>query len=182
MWRLRLISWPFVLGLIIVTGCGPNHRYYSKQNIKLSAGLRHGQASYYDLQIGTPTQPFDQNLDAYGDVVVELSENDVVALADLTVADLLKASTKTTNLDEVGYDTGWPKGSQRITVGRRIFAVVNQDRILGLDANSVGLRQGERAPRFGRKGSVDLYAMPLNQEQVLEIFGEPDKQNDVLHN
>lgn len=172
---------PCFVGLAVLAGCGSNHRYYVKQNIELTARLRHGEASYVDVHIGTPAQPFDQNLNTYGDVVVELSKNDVARLADLTVANLLKASTSTKNLDKVGYDTGWPKGSQRITIGTRIFAVVNKDRILALSANSVGLREGEPGARFGRKGLDDLYSMPLSQEQVEAIFGKPDKQNDVFH-
>lgn len=171
----------FLVSLAILSGCGPNHRYYSKQNIELSAVFKHGEAIYRNVQIGTQTRPFDQNLDAYGDVFVELVEGDVVPLSALTVAKLEEASSKTKNLDDVGYDTGWPKGSRRITVGTRLFAIVNAGRILQLDANTVGLRTGERAPRFGRKDSDASYAMPFNHQQVLKLFGEPDKLNDVWH-
>lgn len=164
--------------ILAVTGCGPNYRLFSKGNIELSARFRQGEPVYRNLDIGTPARPFDENVDALGDIIVELPNGKTIALSDLTVAIVEKTANRIKSLDDVGYDTGWPSGSKDYTIGTRLFIIVNGERILQLSANTVGLTPNEKPPRFGRKKSKTLYAMPFNHEQVLEIFGEPEKVKD----
>jgi hypothetical protein len=167
----------------LVIGCSsePNHRYYYKNNVKLTAILADGKAIYQNLLIGNPDRPFDLNPDQLPDIVVELAEGNAVPVSRLSVSQLEKTSSQVKHLDDVGYDTGWPNGSRRLTIGTRLFAIVHGDRILQLYANTVGLRGKERPPRFGSKDGDTLYAMPFGHAQVVELFGEPDKMHDMWH-
>ncbi len=165
----------------MILGCSPNSRYYEKGNIRLSADLSGQVATYRSLQIGTPEQPFDKNIGLYEDVVIEIVEGKPISLKEITIKYLEEHKSKVTDLDKLGYDSTWPIGSKTITVGTRIFFTVKGNRILYLYLNSVGLRPDERPPRLGLRNHDELVTMPLNQQNVDDLFGKSDNVNDVWH-
>jgi len=180
--RFTVIQFTIVIGFVVTIGCGPNHRYFYCGNVKLAAQLKNGDAKYESIEIGTPTSPFDDRITEYGNVKVEITKGDLVPLKDLTVEALENASLATKSLDSVGYGTGWPKGSKRLTLGSHLFAIVNDNRILKLYAYSDGLDKNANQPRFGKVGLERLIAMPLNQDDAVYLFGTPEKLDDIRHN
>jgi hypothetical protein len=167
--------------ILCAFGCRPNSRFYFKQNIELVARLQSGSAEYDTVEIGNPNQWFCENLSQYEQLTIELSEQEVVRLSDLTVKMLKKAAIKTKTLNTANYDTGWPNDSESLEVRAGLFFIVQGDRILNLSASSVQLKDGEKPPRLGRKDLELLYVLPMSQTQVLELFGQPDKQSDIWH-
>jgi hypothetical protein len=146
-------------------------------NVELSGSLDGDSASYSYVTIGTPDQPFDRHVQRYQETTIELNQNTVRALGDLSADELRQLGTNNRDLDEVGYDTVWPKGSERLRIGNGVFATIKADRILNVSAFS----SGGQLPRLGRKDTEAMYAMPLTDEQVVILFGEPEKTSDVLH-
>ena len=156
--RLTMIC----LSIVIIAGCGPNYREYWRGNVMLTAVINRDEVTYRNVFIGTPDEPFDEHLDRYKNIVVELSDGEFVALSDLNVNNLEGLASKVRNLDDLGYNTPWPKATKKLTVNSRLFFTVNRDQILEFYASSVGFQEGERAPRFGKKDSNKLYSMPFS--------------------
>ena len=179
-WRMTIFV-VLMLASACATGCGPNHSYITKENVELSGQFRRGEATYASLLIGTPTWPFDKNLALYGDLTVALSQDNEVTLSELNVAALKQQAINIKRLDDVGYTTPWPKGSEKIKVRERLYFIVQDGRILHLYANTVGSRPGEEPPTFGHRTVEKLYPMPFVYQDVLDLFGEPDEVRDVWH-
>jgi len=167
-----------VLALTVVSGCRPNHRYATKGNIKITALYFDGQPIYRNLQIGVGGRPFYANLEQYGEVSLELGTGNFVKLRDLTV-DLLKAkSSIIEDVSKPGHGR-WSSG-ERIKMGSRLIFCVDNNQILELYVNAVGL-EGDEGQKFRTADDKEIAAMPFTHEELQSLFGEPDVINDVWH-
>jgi hypothetical protein len=171
---MRLTTTLSLVAVAIALGCKPNTRFASKDNLKLTAQLRGGSPAYDNVLIGTPEKSFEKTRDRYADLTIGL-QGGPVRLGQLTVAELKRRSLSSNDLDSSGYATGWPKGSVRLELGPRLFFTVHNDEILQLYANSVGTTAG---PRFGKVGVDKEFQLPLSHQEVIELFGKPDRITD----
>lgn len=164
-------------------GCGPNHSYFRKGNVQLSGQIRSGQIEYTHLRVGTPQSPLSDGFLLF----IRLPDGNVVSTRRLTEADIRPLAHR---VGEAEYLKEWPDGSERLYVGAYSF-VACEGKILNITASTVTLKSSikagaikgtyeENVPQIGID-PLNLFKMPFSRTDAVNLFGEPDKIDDIWH-
>ena len=183
--KLKIEKGPSLFGL-------RNHEEYVKKNLWFTARPvgkdRHYGYTY--LVVGTPTQPYT-GVPAFR---LRLPDGTIVNTTQPDIVKLLQGKTAADSDATVGlvHDRAnppyqrWPEGTRQLNYGGWNF-YVQKDRLLGLEVvlyawgNSISAEKNGAIvwkgclPGVGRSDDHLIYDLPLKQEEVIRVFGEPDK-------
>lgn len=163
-----------------------NVRIYTKGNITLrSRPIRKGR-NYSLLIVGSPDRPYA----GVPAILARLPHGDVVNLANIPPRVLMDSAS---SVSDVGGDwcheinvgqladpnARWPHNTLRVQFEYWLFFVKDES-ILSFRADSRGWNQGGQVPSFGTPDNNELFEFPLKQEQVIKVFGKPDKIREYL--
>ena len=164
-----------------------NTREYLKENIRFKARPIEGGENYSGLLIGSPNRPYN------GDpaLVVRLPSGTVVNLAETSMDQIKEQAASVSfvggyffrDIGSGNMDPGskWPEGTERIQVQSWVF-FVHDGRIISFQVyyRSEGWKWTGQIPALGAPGESVLYEFPLNQNEVLSVFGKPDLIREYL--
>ena len=149
-------------------GCSPNERVFYKDNIACSASNRGtDEWQYYRVEIGNPDNVYK------GGPVLDISirgvgkfQSDAVPLKSIKGSNEIEVQeiypTETT--PQVGQ---WPASVTKIMCGPYLSFVVDGDRILQILIVHKG--------KLRISGTEKWYKIPCTEDEIIEIFGEPDR-------
>jgi len=181
-------------------------REYVKGNIRFKCQPIKSGNNYSSLLIGCPAQPYT----GIPAIRAKLPDGTIVNLGRVDVAQLLRQKTRGTDLTgTVFYDIvspsmdpygKWPAGTLRLQMhgwnfrvhdNRLIsFTVIytdySKEEIYDTTTLMDGTKTVERrknygsTPAIGRADEDLLFNFPLTQEQVIHVFGKPDKISEYF--
>jgi hypothetical protein len=140
-----------------------------------------------NLLIGSPNRPYN------GDpaLVILLPSGTEVNLAEISIDQLKKQASSVSStggyvFTDIGSDSldpgsRWPAGTERLQIQSWVF-FVHDGRILSFRVyyRSERWEWTGRKPALGAAGEDVLYEFPLNQKEVISVFGKPDKIREYL--
>lgn len=156
-----------------------NTREYTKDNVTFIAAPIQKGNNYLDLNVGTPWHPYS----GIPPLLIKLPDGTVVDTASVNV-DVLKAkstyvgdaSANVYNKASHKYEK-WPLDAQRLQMGPWSF-IIQKGRVVSF---YVYYRKDNQwmwrdyVPVIGKSSDNKLYDFPLKQEEVQQIFGDPDE-------
>jgi len=163
-----------------------NVRVYTKDNITFRARpIRKGK-NYSSLIVGSPDKPYAGS----PAILVRLPDGDVVNLANISPKVLMN---KASGFSDVGgsfcheINVGqlvdpnacWPENTFRLQFEYWLFFVKDES-ILSFRVDSRSWNEGGQTPAIGTPENNELFEFPLKQEQVIKVFGRPDKIRECL--
>jgi len=166
-----------LIGLLLWLFSVTNTRVYTRDNITCEARKRENvpHPSYHWVRVGTADQPYS----GVPNLRIRLPNLKIVNLNKVTL-DLLMTSDG--NVSQIDLGSPWPPGTRQITLGYYIF-VFSGDKVSSLQVIEKGYGRyirGIPSPAIGLLGDARLIELPLTEEQVISIFGEADKIEEVL--
>ena len=151
-----------------------NKRIYEKGNISFSARPIKGGNNYRGLHVGSPEHPYN------GDppLIVRFQSGVEVNLAEITEPQLREQATSS-------FSKGmeWDESTKQIRVGHWQFWI-RDGQILFFtvtysDETHLGKWTGRTAAIGNPKDGI-LYEFPLKQQEVISVFGKPDRIREFL--
>lgn len=164
-----------------------NTREYLKKNIRFKARPIAGGDNYSNLLIGSPNCPYN------GDpaLVILLPSGTEVNLTEISTDQLKKQVSSVSSVggyvftdigsDSLAAGSRWPAGTERLQIQSWVF-FVHDDRILSFRVyyRSDRWKWAGQKPALRAASEAVFYEFPLNQKEVIRVFGKPDKIREYL--
>jgi len=164
-----------------------NVREYLKGNIRFRARPIRGGKNYSSLLIGTPNHPYN----GVPPLVIRLPNGAEVDLTETSVEQLKKQGSACSAGGNLFFDIGsdsldpgsrWPTGTERLQILPWWEFYVHDGRIISFH---VYYRPGhwlatDQKPAIGAPKTDVLYKFPMSQNEVMDVFGRPDKIREYL--
>ncbi|MCD4744656.1 MAG: hypothetical protein K8R67_19505 [Desulfobacteraceae bacterium] len=149
----------------------PNNRVFIKGNLIFRANLNiKGDRNYRVLDIGTLKNPFYKNPPRFK---FKVNKELILKSDKIKVEELKKICNDITDPNE--FDKRWPDGAERIHCGPYAFIVSNDvvwNFYTEFLANPVDKSE---VLSIGNINTEKMYFFPLSQEQIIQVFGEPER-------
>ena|GEM_PF-6866367 len=151
-----------------IFGCSPNERIFYKNNIACSASNRNSEDWLYHLvELGTPNSPYNGqpviDVDIPGVVAFtsdSITREEIMNIAGARLLDLGPAKST----PKVGL---WPEYAKEVYCGPYLSFVVDEEKILQVAIMHKG--------RFKMHGTEKWYELPCSEDEIIEVFGKPDR-------
>lgn len=159
---------------ILLSSCiTSNVREYIKGNVEASAQiLSGGKIEYGYIRIGTPQNPLNQS----NKIAVKLRDIILTLNPDLSPNHISQFSTSKHTLSEYSE---WGANAVEYYIGESSF-IYSDNKLVSFTALRMRLSKEKIIPEIGISETGRFYALPLNQQQIEDLFGKPDKIWDKM--
>lgn len=149
----------------------PNVRTWTKGNLEaVGAIASSGTAFYHHVRIGTPDDPYDGRF-AFSIKAENVSQLASDEFSEDTIAQMAAVAGGITSKVS---SSAWPSNSTSYAFSGFLF-LFHEHRLVLFDASYVRLSGKTLAPEIGDKTMGEFFPLPLAEERLLRIFGEPDR-------
>jgi len=154
-----------------------------------------GKYHYTRIEVGSPTRPYAGTpafrLRLVDGTIVSTAQGDTVDVFQRKAKSDTDAGGTSVYDRDCGAGRKWPEGTRRLQDGGAWTFYVQNGRLLGLEVfysegmsnyvqqNGTAVWKGS-VPAVGRPDNQIMFEIPLKREDVIRIFGEPEKIKQYL--
>lgn len=148
-----------------------NYRTYIKAGITAGGSLlKNGEVKYSSIIIGKPEYPLDKQ----PKFSIRLADGLVLKSTEFNYEKIRKYAKE---VKPFKANTEWGAEIKEFTIDGMCFVFL-KERCVSFRANFVQLPDRTYSPEIGLENQKELYKMPLNEIQLEDIFGKPDRFED----
>lgn len=148
-------------------GCKPNTRFFSKNNITLIGLLHDGAVKYTNIEFGSYKSFYLTN----SKYVFQWEDGGMVDLRcpESALQYILSKGTRR------NASPNWPKDTFKYTIPPCSF-YIRKEKLISITVNTIVYKTENL--QISADGT-SFYQLPLSEVDAIQLFGEPDKKNDV---
>lgn len=178
----RYTTWIVLLGIcLLVTACS-KVKQYDKGNIRVCSWRDKG---FISLLIGTPSRPYK----GIPPLLLKMSDGSVINTGETNVQTLTSKCAGRSDASGAWFtDIGtpamalnekWPDGAIQLQDQARVF-VVQSNVLISFCAGWNPHGDDFPPPQIGNPRTGKWYTFPLQEEDLIELFGEPEIIREYL--
>lgn len=170
-----------VLILLLMNSCfSQNYRKYMKDNIDAGGSIDfNGNAKYYNITIGSPSNPFDSAKMKFS---IKLKNGMIFAADEMTLDKIssIPAIIKNTE-NNIGRFNEFGPTCVKFFIDGNSFVFLD-NKIVCFSAAWIETKSVTYIPVIGNKNKTEFYEFPITQEQLESLFGKPDEYKNLSIN
>ena len=154
------------------TSCTPNKRVYVKGNIRAIGSIASkSDIKYYSISIGTHQIPLDVSKVPFS---IRFNDKKMLTVHKMTLQNIMSLSpSKNTNL------TGWNADAIEYSIEGYSFIFL-ENKLIHFKASFIQLPKKTFIPEIGNNKGESFFSLPISQQNLENLFGEPDKYEDTV--
>ena len=167
-----------IFSLLVLCSCSNNVREFQADDIRVKCRPIGNRDNYKALIIGCPSRPYAGKPKLFvklsGGKVLDLAADDLQSHLNLPRSDISGRPYTGIGNPQLDYGRPWPDGTIEMQDKGRVFRMKN-GKLLSLYLYA----RHNPAPQLSRDGNT-WFTLPLAEEEVIILFGKPDRFHEYL--